>query len=91
MPVRLVSAKLPSAPEKRLEAFGRAVFGERWKTALGALVGASTRMICYWSEGHCPADLDAKLLKAANDLIAEQHRCTAVLKDLRSQLEGAVS
>jgi hypothetical protein len=79
--------KLPADPVKRLEAFAMAVFGPRWRKDLAAAAGETHRVVKYWSAGHCPPDLDARLLRAANTMIAEQHRRAGVLKALRDQLE----
>ncbi len=91
MPTQTASIKLPDAPDKRLETFGRAVFKTpRWRKDLAAAAGETHRVVKYWCKGHCPPDLDARLLKAANALIAEQHQRTAVLKSLRDLLEQGV-
>jgi hypothetical protein len=85
------TVKLPEAPAKRLETFGAAVFGPRWRKDLANAAGETHRVVKYWSAGHCPADLDVRLLRAANVMIERQHKRTAVLKVLRDQLEqGAV-
>jgi hypothetical protein len=81
--------KLPTEPAKRLEAFGLVAVGStRWKRAVADAVGVTERVIYWWSEGNCPADLDSKLLRAANHMIAEQHERTLAVKSLREQLEG---
>ena len=81
--------KLPSDPLKRLIAFANAAFDNpRWRKDLAAAAGETHRVVKYWSAGHCPPDLDARLVRAATALIAEQHQRTAVLKALRDQLEG---
>lgn len=91
MPSHTSTVKLPDAPQKRLETFGQAVFGPRWRKDLAQAAGETHRVIKYWCKGHTPPDLDARLLRAANTMIAEQHKRTAVLKALRDQLEqGAV-
>ena len=66
--------KLPAAPLGRLESCGKAVFGPRWKRDLARAAGETHRVIKWWAADHCPKDLDARLLKAANTMIAEQHR-----------------
>lgn len=87
MPSHATMIRLPDAPQKRLETFGQAVFGARWRKDLAIAAGETHRVVKYWSAGHTPADLDARLLKAANVMISEQHKRTAILKSLRDQLE----
>ena len=60
---------------------------ERWKSALADACGVTERVVHYWLSGNCPEDLDAKLITAANTLIAEHHRRAAVIKSFREQLE----
>ena len=81
------TTKLPAEPAKRLEAFGLAVAGPRWKKAVADACGVTERVVYWWSDGNCPHDLDRKLLKAANHMIAEQQERTVAVKALRDQLE----
>jgi hypothetical protein len=84
----LKQTKLPEDPVKRLQTFGAEGLGtKRWKSALAEACGISERVIHYWLSGHCPDDLDEKLLAAANTLIAEHHRRAAVIRAFREQLE----
>jgi hypothetical protein len=88
MPSYLDSTKLPVAPRERLETFGQSIWGERWRKELAAAAGETHRVVKYWSAGHTPADLDSRLLKAANAMIEQQHKRMSVIKALRDQLEG---
>jgi hypothetical protein len=88
MPSYLDSVRLPTAPQKRLETFGQAACGgDRWRKELAIAVGETHRVIKYWCKGHTPADLDARLLRAANVMIEQQHKRISIIKALRDQLE----
>jgi hypothetical protein len=84
------STKLPENPVKRLETFGVLLFGYFWKTALASAMGEHKRTMSYWISGHTPPDLDERLKVLATEMIADQHRRAATLKDLRDQLEETV-
>jgi hypothetical protein len=82
--------KLPASPQKRLETFGQALYGDVWKTALAGAMRVHKRTMSYWISGHTPQDLDERLKVLATEQIAEQARSAEVMRSLRDQLEGAV-
>jgi hypothetical protein len=84
----LQPTKLPADPVKRVETFGCEAIGRtRWKSSLAEACGVTERVVHWWLSGHCPADLDQKLITAANNLISEHHQRTAVIRAYRDQLE----
>jgi hypothetical protein len=92
MPSLMTSTKLPVKPEKKLEAFGRAISPRpTWKTVLAEALHVHKRTLSYWIAGNPPKDLDERLKVLATEQIAEQARCADLLRSYRAQLEGSVS
>jgi hypothetical protein len=84
------AARLPASPQKRLETFGQALYGDVWKTALACAMKVQKRTMSYWIAGHTLPDLDGRLKVLATEQIAEQARCAEVMRSFRDQVEGAV-
>ena len=84
------TTKLPAKPEKRLQTFGLALYGNVWKTALSNAMHVHKRTMSYWLAGHTPPDLDERLKVLATEMIAEQARCAETMRSFRDQLEQGV-
>lgn len=80
------SFELPTSPVPVLLVIGVKVFGKRWKEALAQRLGIPVHTLKYWADGHCPTDLESRLLVALRRMLAENHERAAVLEDFRRQL-----
>jgi transposase-like protein len=60
-----VPAKLPAPPSARIVAVGKALYADRWQSALAEAIGVARSTLLRWVDNNsAPDDLDARLRAA---------------------------
>jgi hypothetical protein len=84
------SFELPTSPVPVLQVVGVKSCGLRWKEALARPLGIPVHTLKYWIAGHCPDDIEARLIVAIERMLSENHERAALLEDFSRQLKARV-